>query len=76
MPTWEIVVLLLMVGLLPVLLSKLIKAPPKGAIPSLPLSPYRLVRCDCGADTKCPQGRNPQSGDPYRCQIWKSEKLK
>ena len=30
----------------------------------------RLQRCDCAADTKCPQGRDPNSGDPYRCKIW------
>ena len=30
----------------------------------------RLQRCDCGADTKCPQGRDPTQGDPYRCKIW------
>lgn len=70
-----IALILIGIALLPILLASRIKVPPK-AISVLPLPPLRLVRCDCGADTKCPQGRNPQSGDYYRCQIWKTENLK
>lgn len=44
---------------------------PKGAKP-LPDS-MRLVMCDCGAETKCPNGRDPQNGDPYKCKIWKKD---
>lgn len=25
--------------------------------------------CDCGAETPCPNGRNPKDGSPFRCAI-------
>lgn len=79
---WLIIVALAVFGvLLPILLSK--TSALKKAADKLPqtdgydLRPrkMKLVRCDCGADTQCPQGRNARAvgGNPYRCQIWKAE---
>lgn len=60
---------------LPILLARsrlLVKAAEK--LPPLSDEPMKLVRCDCGPHTKCPQGRDPMSGgNPYRCHIWKAE---
>lgn len=44
-------------------------------LPGVEAKAFKLVkaRCDCAHDTICPQGRNVQAGDPYRCTIWKAE---
>lgn len=73
MDGWSVVLLLLGFGLLPVLLARAIRVPPKDAFPAFKqIETYRLVSCDCGADRKCPQGRDIV-GNPYRCKIWKAD---
>lgn len=33
-----------------------------------PAPKYALLECDCGVDTPCPQGRDPNI-NPHRCKV-------
>lgn len=78
-----VILVLLIVGfgiVLPILLAKsgalqkVANKLPTADAEHIPV--YNLVRCDCGANTNCPQGKRPfeKGGNPYRCQIWKEIK--